>query len=150
MEALIGSWQGTGRGQYPTIETFSYQEQIWLTPLPGKSVLAYSQRTRSREGDPLHAESGFYRFAEAGVELVIAQPTGVAEAHRGTVTGNRIQFEQTGIVLTPSAVEVKEVRRVIEVEGDVLSYRLDMAAVGQPLLLHLEARLERTSLPEPL
>lgn len=148
MHALAGTWEGTGRGEYPTIDTFSYEETISLLPLPGKPILAYTQRTRSPEGNPLHAEAGFYRFGDGGPELVIAQPTGIAEAHRATVTGNRMEFSPTGLVLTPSAVEVKEVRRVLEVDGDVMTYRLDMAAVGQPLILHLEARLERTALPD--
>lgn len=145
MEALAGTWEGSGEGRYPTIETFAYSEVVTLAPLPGKPVLAYTQRTRSADGTPLHAETGYFRFGEEGVELVIAQPTGVAEAHRGRVTGNRLEFEPTGMALTPSAVEVKEVRRMLEVDGDVMDYRLDMAAVGQPLMLHLEARLERTA-----
>lgn len=145
MEALTGTWKGTGRGEYPTIEPFTYLEQISLLPLADKPILAYTQRTRSPEGNPLHAEAGFYRFGQTGVELVIAQPTGIAESHRGTVTDSRIEFEQTGLALTPTAVEVKEVRRIIEVNGHRMTYRLDMAAVGQPLVFHLEATLERVA-----
>lgn len=147
MEALAGSWQGSGRGEYPTIESFTYREQISLLPLADKPILAYTQRTRSPQGNPLHVEAGFYRFGEAGVELVIAQPTGIAESHRGTVTGHRIEFEQTGLALTPTAVEVKEVRRIIEVNGAQMTYRLEMAAVGQPLIFHLEATLQRVAAP---
>lgn len=144
MEALAGTWQGTGRGEYPTIETFTYREEVSLTPLAGKPILAYSQRTHSEDGQPLHAESGYYRFDESGVELVIAQPTGVAETHRGTADGNTIVLKPTGLSLTPTAVDVEEIRRVIHVEGDTLEYRLEMSAVGQPLVLHLEAQLRRT------
>lgn len=147
METLAGRWEGTGRGDYPTIEPFTYREQISLLPLADKPILAYIQRTLSAHGDPLHAEAGFYRFGQPGVELVIAQPTGVTETHRGTVIGRRIEFEQTGLALTPTAVEVKEVRRTIEVDGDRMTYRLDMAAVGQPLVFHLEASLERVAAP---
>lgn len=147
MEALAGTWEGTGRGEYPTIESFTYREQIALLPLANKPILSYTQRTRSPQGEPLHAESGFYRFGESGVELVIAQPTGIAETHRGTVTGHKIEFEQTGLALTHTAVEVKEVRRIIEVDGDHMTYRLDMAAVGQPLIFHLAATLKRVAGP---
>lgn len=148
MEALAGTWEGKGRGEYPTIESFTYREQISLLPLTDKPILAYTQRTRSPDGHPLHAEAGFYRFGESGVELVIAQPTGIAETHRGTVIGSRIEFEQTGLALTPTSVEVKEVRRVMAVDGDQMTYRLDMAAVGHPLIFHLEATLERIAAPE--
>jgi len=47
------------------------------------------------------------------------------------------------VVTTPTAKDVREVRRVYEVRDDALWYRIDMAAVGQPLGFHLEATLER-------
>lgn len=143
LERLAGTWEGDGVGEYPTIETFSYHETITLARLADKPVLAYTQRTKSPEGKPLHAESGFLRFDAEGVELVIAQPTGIAETHHGTFAGNRIEFEPAGLITTPTAVEVKSVHRWIEVEGDTMNYQLHMEAVGQPMTLHLTARLTR-------
>jgi hypothetical protein len=144
MHALEGHWEGRGHGSYPTIEDFDYLETIVLERLADKPILAYEQRTRSPEGKPLHAESGFYRFDdEGGVELVIAQPTGIAETHRGSITKTGLELTMTGLVTTPSAVEVRQVRRLLSVEGDRLTYRLDMAAVGQDLTLHLVAELGR-------
>lgn len=143
MESLEGTWKGEGRGEYPTIEDFTYSEVITLTRLAGKPVLAYTQRTRSPEGKPLHAETGYYRFGQDRVELVIAQPTGIVEVHEGSFEANRIVFHQVGLASAPTAVEVGEVRRTLEVDGGVLDYTLDMAAVGQPMTFHLEARLLR-------
>lgn len=147
MQALEGEWEGGGHGRYPTIEDFDYLETVVLTRLPGKPILAYTQRTRSPEGQPLHAEAGFYRFEDGWVELVIAQPTGIAETHRGAITGSGLELVMTGLVTTPSAVEVREVRRRVAVTGDKMTYRLDMAAVGQDLTLHLEAELGRVKRP---
>lgn len=146
LEVLEGTWEGSGRGEYPTIESFDYHETITFTRLAGKPLLAYSQRTRASDGGPLHAETGYLRFGADTVELVIAQPTGIVEAHRGTIAGGRLDFVPVGLVATPSAVEVSEVRRSIEVEGDVLSYSLHVAAVGEPLTLHLTATLHRQPL----
>lgn len=143
MDRLEGTWEGEGRGEYPTIEDFTYSETVTLSRLGDKPVLAYTQRTRSPEGRPLHAETGYYRFGGDRVELVIAQPTGIAEAHEGTFEAGRIVFHQIGLASTLTAVEVKEVRRTLELDGDLLSYTLDMAAVGRPLTFHLEARLQR-------
>lgn len=143
MDRWEGTWEGEGRGEYPTIEDFTYSETVTLSRLADKPVLAYTQRTRSPEGKPLHAETGYYRFGQDKVELLIAQPTGIVEVHEGSFEGNRILFHQVGLASAPTAVEVEEVRRTIEVDGDALSYTLDMAAVGQPMTFHLEARLLR-------
>ncbi len=144
LDTLVGKWQGRGRGEYPTIEGFDYHETVTMTRLADKPLLAYSQRTTSPDGQPLHAETGYYRFIDDEVELVLAQPTGIVEVHRGAATGGRLDLQPIGLATTPSALEVKEVRRSIEVVGDVMRYELHMAAVGEALALHLAATLHRT------
>lgn len=141
---LVGSWSGTGRGTYPTIEPFAYDEHVEIAAMP-TPVLRYGQRT-TIGGQPRHAESGWLRLSDAGPELVIAQPTGIVEAHAGSLEGQVLDLTSTAVASTPSAAahRVLAVRRRITVEGDVLRYELHMAAVGQPLQLHLEAELHRT------
>ena len=43
---LLGTWRGTGRGEYPTIETFDFEEEtrFWHA---GASFLYYHLRTWS-------------------------------------------------------------------------------------------------------
>lgn len=139
-----GTWVGSGTGIYPTIETFQYRETDTLARLPGKPILFYTQRTQGTDGRPLHAEAGYFRFKEEGyVEFVLAQPTGITEIHHGRINGGQLVLEPCSLGLAPTAVEVTEVRRRFEVDGDVMRYELTMAAVGQPLQLHLEAELLR-------
>lgn len=145
---LLGTWSGEGKGEYPTIESFSYREEITFASVPTKGFLAYQQKTWSSEtGQPLHAETGYLRPAENDVELVIAQPTGLVEIHHGTISGeepvHRIDFVSSTVIGTPTAVDVSAVERSIEVTGDTLTYRMRMKAVGQPLTHHLEAALTR-------
>lgn len=140
---LIGRWEGEGRGEYPTIDDFIYSEAIDFRPGPDKPFLSYIQRTSGADGGPLHSEAGFLRMTDRGPELVIAQPTGVAEVHAGTLEASALDFSSVAVTTTPDAKEVKAVRRRIEVVADELSYTLDMAFAHVPLSLHLEATLKR-------
>ena len=144
---LIGVWRGRGQGRYPTIDPFEYLEEAVYVPGPGKPFIAYTQRTRSAADDrPLHAETGYVRPRGTNrAELVIAQPTGIVEVHAGTVGGCHIDFRTTIVGGAPTAVDVSSVRRRIRVDGDTMRYRMEMAAAGQPMQLHLEAELILTT-----
>lgn len=144
---LLGTWSGAGHGDYPTIEPFSYLEEVTFGHL-GKPFLTYSQRTRSETGQPLHAETGYLRTpSPPRIELILAQPTGITEIDEGTLTAGdgelHIEVHSTTIGLSATAKDVMALRRSIRVSGDELQYTVSMAAVGQPLVHHLTATLHR-------
>ncbi len=143
---LLGEWHGSGEGRYPTIEPFGYNEQVEFRHV-GKPFVSYVQRTKHAEtGLPLHAESGYLRpVGVDAVEFVVVQPSGIVEVHAGTVDAGSgsIVLEATDVLTTPTAKEVSAVRRSLSVDGDALSYTVDMGAVGQPLQHHLSATLHR-------
>jgi hypothetical protein len=142
---LIGSWRGSGHGQYPTIEPFGYSEEVSYLPGPGKPFLLYSQRTRAVDGSPLHSEAGYVRVTAGGPELVIAQPTGLTEVHSGIQEGTTLEFRSVAMGATPTAKAVSEVTRRLVVSNDQLYYTLDMAYADVPLTLHLDATLQRVA-----
>lgn len=148
LATLLGTWAGEGAGEYPTIESFGYVEEISFGHV-GKPFLAYQQKTRATDdGRPLHAETGYLRVPSAGrVELVLAHPTGVTEIQEGTVTTADgvivLETTATAIGLTQSAKDVTALSRSFRVAGDVLTYTLRLGAVGQPLQHHLAATLHR-------
>ena len=147
---LLGTWAGRGLGEYPTIQSFDYTEQVTFGHV-GKPFLSYGQATKAvDDGRPLHAETGFVRVPSPGrVEWVLAHPTGVTELQEGTlsVLDGVIEMEltATSIGRTASAKDVNALGRTIRIDGDTLSYTVRMGAVGQPLQNHLAATLHRTS-----
>jgi hypothetical protein len=145
---LLGAWAGRGAGKYPTIQPFDYLEEIVFSHV-GKPFLAYAQKTKTAaDGKPLHAETGYLRVPQPGhVELVLAHPSGVTEIEVGTysITGDLVEMEMssTAIGLAPTAKEVTALGRSFRIDGDELSYAVQMGAVGQPLQDHLAAVLHR-------
>lgn len=145
---LLGTWSGQGAGKYPTIPPFDYLEEVVFAHV-GKPFLAYGQKTKAvADGKPLHAETGYLRVPQPGhVELVLAHPSGITEIEVGTysVSGDVIEMQTatTAVGLTPSAKEVTALGRSFRIDGDELSYTVQMGAVGQPLQDHLAAVLHR-------
>jgi hypothetical protein len=152
---LLGIWRGEGTGEYPTIKPFAYREEMVLTHY-GKPYLVYSQRTWNLEdGSPLHSEIGFLRLCGPSprrLEAVVAHSTGIVEICEGVLqrsetvlTTGKIELISTSIACTSTAKQVTAVGRSIQVEADVLRYRLRMAAGGLPAHHHLSAELVKVA-----
>jgi hypothetical protein len=145
---LLGTWQGRGSGEYPTIEPFDYLEEVTFSHV-GKPFLIYGQKTKAAvDGAPLHAETGYLRVPRYNeVELVLAHPSGITEIEVGRfiADGATIELEMTTtqVGLTPTAKAVTSLGRRFRLAGDELSYSLQMGAVGQPMQHHLGAVLRR-------
>jgi hypothetical protein len=146
---LLGDWTGGGHGDYPTIADFDYEEEVRFWHV-GKPFVAYTQRTRAvDDGRPLHSEMGYFRSppVEGGpitVEVVVSQPSGIQEMLVGELRGRAVDLRSASIVGTPTAKRVDGTERSLSVEGDVLTYVMRMAAVGEGMGHHLTAELRRT------
>lgn len=151
VSGLVGTWRGEGLGEYPTITGFRYTEEVTFTDV-GKPFLHYVQRTWSTAGVPMHTETGYLRVIDGtSLEFVLAQPTGQTELAQGPLAPAPVGFSCTltsQVVNSGSAKHVDATQRHLSLEGDVLTTRFSMAAVGVPMTHHLASELHRES-PSP-
>lgn len=141
---LLGTWRGEGKGGYPTIESFDYEEELRFEHV-GDTFLLYQQASWSpHDGGPIHFERGFLRPGEPGrIELTLAHPIGLTEIAEGTLDGTAFELTSTGVGRTATGLSTTAVIRRYHVEGDVMRYRTDMATHETPMALHLEGELHR-------
>ena len=142
---LLGTWKGSGEGEYPTIAPFDYEEEIVVEDV-GDTFLVYTQRSWSEDGAPIHLERGFLRpGADGEVELTLAHPLGLVEVAHGQPDGARVTFETTdgGVGRTRTGSDVTGVVRRYAVDGDTLSYEVDMATERTEMSIHLRGALRR-------
>lgn len=145
---LIGTWRGKGDGEYPTISSFQYTEEVTFSDV-GKPFLHYEQRTWSPDGSPMHTETGYLRVVgDTRIEFVLAQPTGQTELSEGPFTQTAEGFTSSltsRVVNSESAKQVDATVRELELAGDGLNTRFAMAAVGVPMTHHLASNLHRAT-----
>lgn len=147
---LLGSWHGNGHGDYPTIEPFSFGQELIFTT-DGRPFFHYFSRswivdeqgTRLRDSA---LETGFLRCRPEGqLELLLAHHTGFVEVWYGAAEDGRISLQTDAVARTETAKEYSGGTRLYgNVEGDLM-YAFDMSAMGQGSHPHLWARLVRGS-----
>ncbi|WP_447036020.1 FABP family protein [Streptomyces sp. DSM 118878] len=153
---LLGTWRGTGRGEYPTLDQdFTYEQEVTFSH-DGRPFLRYDSRAwlTDAEGRPLRPsarESGWWRLQPEGrVEALITQPTGIAEICVGHAADGTVDLATHEVALTPTAKQVDATRRRYTLAGPgTLTFEHDLAAVGVALRHHLAARLTRGGHPAP-
>jgi THAP domain-containing protein 4 len=150
LNLLLGTWTGTGRGQFPGVTSFDFRETLTFTRRDEKT-LAYEQRTQKlydgqTEYIPSHWENGFISILENGdLQLVNIQVGGRNEILVGTVIGSdsvyRMHFVSESLNNDPRMVSSA---RAFELEGDTLRYEMEMQTtkVNQSTQ-HLKIALQR-------
>jgi len=150
---FIGVWRGRGGGEYPTIESFAYAQEVRISH-DGRPFVFYESRSWlvGPDGEairPAFREAGWWRVVMADdqptdeVEAMFCTPTGIMELYIGRLEGTRLEMATDAVLRTASAKEVTAGQRLYGIVDRALLYAMDMAAVGQPLRPHLAAKLTR-------
>src|SRR5881397_247096 len=89
---LVGTWQGNGHGDYPTIDGFQFGQEL-IFQQDGRPFLHYFSRSWIVDGEgnkvrDAAQETGFVRSKGDGqLEMVLSHNTGFVEILYGTVDG---------------------------------------------------------------
>lgn len=141
-EGLIGVWHGEGSGDYPTIEPFSFVEEIRFRRV-AEDALGYEQRATTADGELLHTEVGIWRLRPSGrLEVSIAFPS-VAEVTEGMIDDGRVELESTSVGRATLGAQLRSARRTYTLDGGSLTYDIEMAARDVPMTWHLSAVMRR-------
>ena len=147
---LVGTWRGDGRGEYPTIQPFNFQQEVVFNH-DGRPFLTYYSRSWiiDESGQILRpgaSETGFWRVKPNNVlEVMLSHSTGIVEGWVGVFDGPKIQLHLGGGYSAPSAKIVTDGARLYGLVAGELFTAYDMAAEGQELQAHVWSTLERQS-----
>jgi hypothetical protein len=150
MAFLLGTWEGRGVVEYPTMEPMEFWNRLTIEIVPGHAILRHTSETWPwAEGAPdlttaSQWESGFWRPGEnvADVELVVAHGAGIVEVSYGRVRGVSVELGTDVVVSTSTGAKATASTRTYgQVEGD-LAYAYHLATPDHPLTGHVGARLQ--------
>ncbi len=151
LHKLIGTWEGSGSGQFPTINDFEYREVLEISGDYDGALLHYKQRTWRLTDDgeaESHVETGFIGLTDDGtVEITSSQALDRVEVLRGklssTADGFSIDVESVSIAHDPRMIRSW---RSIVLGAERLSYTMGMATTAVPDGgSHLTAELRRAT-----
>jgi hypothetical protein len=144
---LLGTWEGAGIGDYPTIEAFRFGQELVVGYVPGKPYLTHSSATWALSDDgvlgaPLARETGYWRPQPGGsVELLLTHPTGFVEMYLGAHEPAKVELSTRGVLRAESAKDYRAATRLYGLVESRLMWVMEMAAMGHDLQPHVSAEL---------
>ena len=145
---MIGTWTGTGRGEYPGLEPFDFAQEVTFNH-DGQNFLNYYSRTWIIDANkdivrPHEYETGFWKVRDGKIlEVVTSHSQGITNGWVGLVDGPKIQLALDKGYAAPSAVIVDEGQRLYGLVEGELFYAYDMAAQGHEIQAYMWSSLQR-------
>ena len=150
LSSLHGSWKGKGRGKFPTIDSFEYEEQLDFEVNSTYPLIHYEQRTvLLSTQEPSHWESGFIRVVDDNyIEISNSQDSGRVEVLRGkmlVISDSSYELNLASISLGNDP-RLKSTKRLIKVSNNSIEYNKFMhthTTKESKMLPHLSATLNK-------
>ena len=148
VEPLVGTWAGTGHGDYPTIGAFDYRETLELAVRPAEETLRYEQRTlrlTAMGAVPSHWEVDLVWLTRDGDLRLSNAQNGRSEA----MSGRAVEEDGMLVLELRSTVfglddRMVAAARTIRLSCDVIEYEQRMATTTvTEETMHLRNRLTR-------
>lgn len=156
LHGAIGTWEGFGHAQYPTIEPIDYREELIISCNYKGPVFHYVQRTwkivkPDTVGEPIFWESGFLIDRDDSTfELVSAQKSGRVETLRGPAAlsdGNGVTIELASANIINDDRLIRTWRRFV-FSPNSIRYQMKMSTKSHPMAdVHLLSELTKVTRP---
>lgn len=126
---LLGTWRGSGTGEFPSMATFQYEEEIRFLDIGSRDLLYLQRGWDPASGDVLHAEAGMWRATSDGVlAATIAQPL-TTEVSEGTIRPGSVVLGSTSVGRAANGPPLVTTRRTYRLRGDKLTYVVEMTTL---------------------
>jgi hypothetical protein len=123
---LLGTWRGSGTGEFPSMATFQYDEEIQFVDIGSRDLLYIQRGWDPGSGEVLHAEAGMWRTTPDGtLAATIAQPR-TAEVSEGTISSGVVVLASTTVGRAANGPPLVAIRRTYRLKADKLTYAVEM------------------------
>ncbi len=152
----LGLWSGTGQGEFPHIQPFTYIDEIELRLDGGGERIYYEQRSyrgdvEKQVDNRMHSESGIIRVNGQSLEAVLVHGSGRIEVlelevlELGSSEGRlNIELRSLRIENDPRMPEGSKSLRIWQLLGAAFNYSFAMSTKRVPkLTAHLSAQLTK-------
>jgi THAP4-like, heme-binding beta-barrel domain len=146
---LLGTWRGSGMGEFPNMVPFRYDEEIRFVNIGSRDLLYLQKGWDPESGEVLHAEAGMWRATPDGVlAATIAQPR-TTEVAEGKIRPGLVVLVSTHVGRAANAAPLVATRRTYRLSGDKLTYVVEITTLSvTDSTRHLVGTLRHIAEPE--
>jgi hypothetical protein len=148
---LHGRWDGSGHGEFPTIESFDYRERVEFVLDEARQLVRYTfddilVDDEGQDLRPTHAEVGILRVTESNEFELLSAQTGRVEVLHGVISSAdradpELRFESVVVAHDPRVLRSV---RILRVAPNRLHYETWMElATLEGVRIHTRATLRR-------